>query len=450
MHNNALLHEVLRGNWLISEQYAYNALPMLAKWLREGSLSVSEMAENKAAPKLDAKALPLAMGSVAGKMTSYSSYDDAPAGSTAIVSLRGTVMKNDFCGAPGTRTLDGWVKEADAHPNISSILLVIDSPGGSVAGTFSFAGTIAAAQKPVLAFVEDLAASAGYAIASGAKEIWAASRTTQIGSIGTMIALTDSRALDEQFWGKEIVINATGSPDKNKAYFEALEGNPKPIIKEVLDPLNEVFHDTVKANRSGKLKADKNNEPLTGKTYVAETAMNEFGLIDAIGTMEEAITHVQSLASTAQQDNQPTTKQTTTDTNTTMKRTLKTTWAAMIGVLGFTVATGATETTEEMSDEHLEKLNAELARLQGVETAHTALTAEHTTAKEALTASQGLVTDLTATVAKLGAMPGAKPTSAAKATTEDNGGGEEEDANDFFDPNADHNKAAEQMMKGKV
>ena len=56
---------------------------------------------------------------------------------------------------------------------VRAILLDIDSPGGEATGMFATAKLVSAVNKtkPVVAFVNDVAASAAYGIASAASEI---------------------------------------------------------------------------------------------------------------------------------------------------------------------------------------------------------------------------------------------------------------------------------------
>jgi protease-4 len=86
-------------------------------------------------------------------------------------------------------------------------------------------------------------------------------------------------------------IYADQSGDKNKIYKLALEGKYDAIKQEHLNPIAIKFQEAVKANRPN-LK----EEPgvLTGKTFPADKAV-EYGMIDSIGSMREAITMLQMM-----------------------------------------------------------------------------------------------------------------------------------------------------------
>lgn len=92
-------------------------------------------------------------------------------------------------------------KEAIDDPACEAIVLRIDSPGGYAAGMGETVRAMreakAAAGKPVLAYVDEMACSAAYGLATVADEIWLpASGTT--GSVGTMLTVYDESKLNEK------------------------------------------------------------------------------------------------------------------------------------------------------------------------------------------------------------------------------------------------------------
>ncbi len=92
--------------------------------------------------------------------------------------------------ATGYGEIADAIDAANADPAIHSILLMIDSPGGQVAGVHDAADKIAKSAKPIRAHVQTLGASAAYWLASQAGTI-SASRGAQVGSIGAYMAIVD-------------------------------------------------------------------------------------------------------------------------------------------------------------------------------------------------------------------------------------------------------------------
>lgn len=69
--------------------------------------------------------------------------------------------------------------------------------------------------------------------------------------------LQDTRVNDEKRGAKNIVMFASRSIHKNRAAMEALDGKPESYIKEILDPSNVAFENTVATNRAGKIDPRK-------------------------------------------------------------------------------------------------------------------------------------------------------------------------------------------------
>jgi ClpP class serine protease len=98
----------------------------------------------------------------------------------------------------GVDALAQQFRQALANPDVRSIVLLFDSPGGSVYGIDEFAQEIFAArdQKRIVAQIDPLAASAAYYLASQASEI-VVTPSGEAGSIGVRMMHQDlSKALE--------------------------------------------------------------------------------------------------------------------------------------------------------------------------------------------------------------------------------------------------------------
>lgn len=154
----------------------------------------------------------------------------------AIIPLAGTLMKSVGSMSAGTSTVmtRRMLRKAVADPEVSAILIQVDSPGGTVSGTADLAADVQAAakQKPVWAFIEDMGASAAYWIASQADKVFANNPTALVGSIGTLAVVYDYSAAAEKEGIKALVFGtgplkgagAPGAPvtDEQQAYFRNL------------------------------------------------------------------------------------------------------------------------------------------------------------------------------------------------------------------------------------
>jgi signal peptide peptidase SppA len=209
--------------------------------------------------------------------------EDAADNGVAVINLQGAVMKYDYCGAPGTQSLMKALDQANNNPSVSAIVLQIDSPGGSVDGTQQFANAIKNSKKPVVAYANGMMASAAMWIGSAAKTRIASSNTDIIGSIGTMASWADYKGMYESKGIKLHEVYASDSTQKNIGFREASNGNYDPLIKSTLDPLNDQFISSVKANIPAV-----DQTVFNGAHYIATEAKKK-GLVDKIGSFESAV-----------------------------------------------------------------------------------------------------------------------------------------------------------------
>jgi signal peptide peptidase SppA len=125
----------------------------------------------------------------------------------ARISIDGTTVHKlggvePYSGMVGYDCLARIVTDARANKEVSGILLDMDTPGGEVSGCFEFArliydGSARYGGKPIFAFANEMACSAGYAIASACDKI-ATTDTGVVGSIGVWTMIVDlTKALDK-------------------------------------------------------------------------------------------------------------------------------------------------------------------------------------------------------------------------------------------------------------
>lgn len=182
-------------------------------------------------------------------------------------------------GLPSSEGVMQEIQAALDNPQVKSIVLQIDSPGGQVGGVSELAGFIREQNdKPIKAYVGDLAASAGYWMASAADEVVVAD-TAELGSIGVVFSMR--RRSDNTL---EIV--STASP-KKRPDPETDEGRRQ--IQDRADAIAEVFIEAVMENRD--LSRDQVIS-LQGDVTIASRAVN-MGLADRVGTLEGLIAEMQ-------------------------------------------------------------------------------------------------------------------------------------------------------------
>lgn len=225
---------------------------------------------------------------VASRLTMDYSGEQVTAGSIAAFLICGYVYYDHAPWYFSTRNFIEDIKAADENPAISAHLLYIDTPGGEAFGLPEAFETIRSLTKPVYAFVDSMAASAGYYFAAGAKKIYAGSIFSNIGCIGAMAEMVDDTEWQKQCGLKTISIRSTYSPLKNKMAEDVLEGHPEEYIRERLDPLAEKFISDV---RSARPDIKEDSDALKGKIYFAAVAQGE-GLIDGVMKLDEVLDEI--------------------------------------------------------------------------------------------------------------------------------------------------------------
>ncbi len=209
-------------------------------------------------------------------------------GGVATIEIRGTMTKygSSLSQNPGSLRLMRAVRQAAADDAVKSILLVIDSPGGTVSGTGDLADAVADAgqRKPVVTYAEDLMASAAYEVGSQAGRV-VINNDAVVGSIGTYAVLYDWSQLFAREGVKAVVIRAgqfkgAGTPGTEITADQIAE------FQRMITAVNREFMNRVARGR--RLPAERVAELATGAVEVGRDAVAA-GLADEIGTMEGAM-----------------------------------------------------------------------------------------------------------------------------------------------------------------
>lgn len=169
------------------------------------------------------------------------------------------------------------------EPDVKSIALMIDSPGGTSNGLFELTEAMAEMRgtKPVKAFVTTMAASAAYAIASAADEI-VTSKFSEVGSIGVAMVHVSLASMLEKA-GIEVNVIRSSEAKLEGNQFETLSKGAKARLQEQVDRLYAIFVETVARNRNMSEKDVRATEALV---FDAQTAIDK-GLADRIGTFTQ-------------------------------------------------------------------------------------------------------------------------------------------------------------------
>lgn len=192
----------------------------------------------------------------------------------------------DLVGGTSTVLTRRAIRQMVADPNVEGIVIRIESPGGEVSGTADLASDVrmAAEEKKVVGYAEDLAASAAYWILSQT-DVAIVNRHGQVGSIGTFAKVVDESRAWEQHKLRAIVVKAGEHKGDFEPGTEVTEEQVAALQREI-DELNEVFLEDVAEGR--KISREDVENIADGTTYVGIRAV-DIGLVDRVGTFEEAL-----------------------------------------------------------------------------------------------------------------------------------------------------------------
>ena len=182
-------------------------------------------------------------------------------------------------------TLQKQFDAAVNDPNVGSILMDIDSPGGSVAGAFDFRDYLMSKKgtKPVYALARDAMCSAAYLIGSTADKVYA-TQTARVGSIGVVAMHTDASGKMEKEGLKPTFISAGKFKTAGNPY-EKLEGEKLKYLQDSVDESYDMFINAVADARGIDKKVIRDTE---ARVYGGKKAV-EIGLADGIRTYESVI-----------------------------------------------------------------------------------------------------------------------------------------------------------------
>lgn len=184
--------------------------------------------------------------------------------------------------------------EAAKEDYIKGVVLRVDSPGGSAVASDIIleASKRVKNRKPLIVSMGNVAGSGGYYVAMGADTIYA-DESTITGSIGVVSGKFATNAM----WNK-IGITFKSYKRGENAGFLSSEKTFSPAEREkmqgFMDEIYDVFKGHVVANRGKKLKKPI-DELAGGRVYTGRQAL-DLGLVDKIGTLQDAIHQVASEA----------------------------------------------------------------------------------------------------------------------------------------------------------
>ena len=211
----------------------------------------------------------------------------------AVIRLEG-IIENRL-----SETIRTQIKAAAKDDKVKAVILRIVSPGGTVSASDQIHHEITkfrqSTGKPVVAFMQTVAASGGYYSAVACNEI-VAEPTVITGSIGVIMNNFVIKELLEQKLGIKAVTIKSGPKKDWPSMFEDTTEEQKQYLREkLIGPAYDRFVELIDEGRGDRLSKEQVLALADGSIYGANEAY-ENKLIDEVGYLEDAVAAAQRLA----------------------------------------------------------------------------------------------------------------------------------------------------------
>ena len=159
--------------------------------------------------------------------------------------------------------------ELAANDDVDDVQMMIDSPGGTIAGLFDCIADIEAFSKPLKAVGKNLVASAAFCISCACDTAESYNVATMWGSVGIVTTY--------YVWEEVVHITSSKAPKKRP---DVTTEEGKAMVREELDALHQLFVESIAAGRDTTV--DNVNESFgQGGLFLADKALQR-GMIDVI------------------------------------------------------------------------------------------------------------------------------------------------------------------------
>ena len=223
-----------------------------------------------------------ALGRMAGEPAAMTGFGDA----VAVIRLDGAISGGAEYITTGITPehVTDLLEQAAADPAIKAIVVRVNSPGGSVVASDEIYHALLEFEKPVVIWMDEMAASGGYYIACGGDYVFA-HPATLTGSIGVVSQFINVEELLDEI-GVDVVIVASGPRKDIGSLFREMTEEEQALWEAIIDEVYEGFVETVAQARS--LPLEHVRELADGSVYTGRQAL-ELGLVDELGTRDDAI-----------------------------------------------------------------------------------------------------------------------------------------------------------------
>lgn len=209
------------------------------------------------------------------------------------ISTQSTPSSLFSSGKAGSEDIAKAISSINKRDEVSGVLLVVNSPGGSVVATREIYTAFKDLKKPKVVYMREVAASGGYYVSSAADYIFA-DPDTITGSIGVITTFTDLSGLLNKVGVNVTAVKSAEYKDIGSQTRSMTENESK-LIKDLVLEVYSEFKNVVLENRKGKLDMTRFDNATDGRILSGRQAKS-LGLIDQLGTKKDALNYAANLS----------------------------------------------------------------------------------------------------------------------------------------------------------
>ena len=217
---------------------------------------------------------------------------------TAVIPIKGPITKGDgffsfFFNGASTRNIKTQIEQSIESPDVSKIILDIDSPGGTVDGSFELADFITKAKEQISieSFSDGSMTSAAYLIAAATDKIFISGKTNRVGSIGVIATHIDFSKQNEQF-GETITEIVSGKFKNAFSPDMPLSDLGKQALQDQVNYTFSIFAQDVADRRNMTVESIVNMEAAV---FIGQQSI-DIGLVDGVSTLDQLTKSVETKA----------------------------------------------------------------------------------------------------------------------------------------------------------
>ena len=213
-------------------------------------------------------------------------------GCVGVVRISGELSTHDVApgilsdGVTGSETIASEIQGAADRQEVKSLLVLIDTPGGSVVATRDIYDALESVNKSKVAYIHELGTSGGYYIAAGTDYIMA-HQDAITGNIGARMTFEDMSALFAKIGYNETSIESGDMKDMGTPA-RPLTPQEEAVIGSIVNESYQEFRSAVLQGRGSRLDMAAFGQVEDGRILSGRQAF-KIGLVDQLGSEKDAI-----------------------------------------------------------------------------------------------------------------------------------------------------------------